>query len=124
MGIAARRRHVLVALPFGGSVRSAVTEARSSLPLRRSNRAAINAVETLPLMQFSTALIFLILLLLLPGCGGDSPAPGSEVWPSNGPLPLRLGVSASLLSAPLLIARDQELYEQSGLIPQIRINLE
>lgn len=57
--------------------------------------------------------------LLLAGCGEHASAPPAET--AAAPIPLRLGVSASLLSAPLLIAAEQGLYEQAGLAPDIRL---
>jgi ABC-type nitrate/sulfonate/bicarbonate transport system substrate-binding protein len=57
--------------------------------------------------------------LLLAGCGEHASAPPAETTAAS--IPLRLGVSASLLSAPLLIAAEQGLYEQAGLAPDIRL---
>jgi ABC-type nitrate/sulfonate/bicarbonate transport system substrate-binding protein len=58
----------------------------------------------------SVAILLLLLLLpLLGGCSRDGAAP------ADGPIPLKLGVSQSILSTPLLLALDLGLFADAGL---------
>ena len=106
----------LFASPLGGSVRSAVTSVGAGPRCIGLDRH--HGIEALLLMRFATTLLLLSLSIVLPGCSEAPPASDGDA--GAGPLPLRLGVSSSLLSAPLLIARDQGLYGQVGVIPEIR----